>query len=622
MGPIEQYYNKTDGNDSVPFITIGVVKNVNDPQQMGRVQVLLPSLGEDSTHANMDQLPWASYVSPFGGADEKMSRGVGQEGQNKDSPYGSTTSGFVSYGFWNIPQLGSRVVVFCVDNDPNQLYYFGSPFSNSTTHTMPHGRYLTDVPGGEQGPEGPLSSTEQPIQPLYNNTIKAFGSHVNFEWRSRGADRSVSAISPNRIVPISNDNNENHTGVVTKKLDDRDVTIVEEDGNILGKDLLHRQGYALSKIDPKKVTDDTYHIERNKETDKNLQSTVYSWTTPGFHAISMDDRPENCRARFRTSSGHQILLDDTNERIYISSSEGRNWVEMDADGHIYIFSEESISMRAKGDLNLTAEKTVRIKGNEGVHIQTPKEFRVHAVEDIHIRGEKDMFTTIDNDHHVHIKAKNYTTIDGTSNVHIVGAVNVSYDSTFDFTVGGVGKVTIVGDTHLHTNANLRIKSDANTLIEAANISNNSSNFVVDPAGNLKITNSLNTGADIVSGGNVKASNGQDLAGLKGHTHLYNPGPLPPAQTVGFTSSGGSASSSPAAWGGSDAVDAVDSMDAELAFWTNIIPDHEPWARTYIANAVENIDHTPELEYTNPAVGRSMKRSDVENDRKRNPLWHR
>lgn len=622
MDRIGQFYHKTDGRDTNQGLMLGIVTNVNDPQQLGRVQVSIPSFGEDDTNAKLDHLPWASRVSPIGGVDDSRSRGIALKGQDRDSPYGSKSSGSIAYGFWSIPTVGTTVVLFCIDNDPNQLYYIGTITPNSTYHTLPHGRYITDVPGGDKGPEGPLSSTEAPIEPLYSKSMLAFGGHTNFEWRSRGADYGSAAISPNRMNLIDNDNNDEHTGVVSKKIDDRETSIVEEDGHILGNDLLHRQGYAMSRTDPKKKTDDQHHKDRNKDVEKNLESSVHSWTTPGFHAIAMDDRPENCRVRFRTTTGHQIIMDDTNERIYISTCEGRNWFEMDADGHIYAYSEESISFCASGDINFTAKKTIRMKAEEGIHLHTPKDFRLHALEDIHIIGERDMFTTITRDKHTHIKQNSFTTIDGTSDVHIVGATKFTLDSTFDFDINGVSKFTCAADINIHTNAILHIKSNGNTLIESSSFGVKSGNFSVDTSGNVQHSASLKTGADIVSGGNVKASNGQDLAGLMNHTHMYNPGPLPPASTIGFQSTGGSASSSPSGWGGSDAATAVDSEDAEKAYWTNIVPAHEPWGRVYMKNYIENIEHIPEFEYDDPSIARSMKRSGIEDDRERNPLWHR
>lgn len=396
---------------TVPSIMIGEVVNANDPQQMGRVQVHIVSHSTDrNLSPELSHFPWASYGSPFGGIDSQSMRGPA--GPDDSFPnYGSSTEGPVAYGMWAIPKVGARVLLCAIDNDPNQLFWFGCVYPNSTPHTMPHGRYTTRAGSGE--PDGPLSTLETKITPLYENLSKAFGGRDNFEWRSRGADYQVAGATKNRV-----DDKSERTGTLSEVHDDYEQTITEADGNNVGKDYNYRQGYGLNRADPERDTNTQADIDRDIQTEKYLESQVVSVTSPGFHALSMDDRPENCRMRMRTSTGHQIIMDDTNERIYVSTNEGRNWIEMDSDGHIYIFSEESISMRAEGDLNLTAEKSVRIKGNEGVHIQTPKELRVHAQEDIHVLGEKSFLAHITEETHWHSEQDIFVLSDADMHFHV------------------------------------------------------------------------------------------------------------------------------------------------------------------------------------------------------------
>ena len=48
------------------FMTVGTVVDTNDPQQNGRLRVSCPKWG-DTDKTLITDLPWASYVSPFGG---------------------------------------------------------------------------------------------------------------------------------------------------------------------------------------------------------------------------------------------------------------------------------------------------------------------------------------------------------------------------------------------------------------------------------------------------------------------------------------------------------------------------------------------------------------------------
>ena len=149
---------------------------------------------------------------------------------------------------------------------------------------------------------------------------------------------------------------------------------------------------------------------------------------------------------------------------------------------------------------------------------------------------------------------------------------------------------------------------------------------LETASDIKSGGKIEASSDIKSGGNIQAASdmkaGGDVASssasLNSHTHLYNPGPGSPTPTQ--TGTGGSASgaasastsSTPDPWGGTD---------AEQAFWTNIIPHHEPWARTFIKEYETNVDHEPEYPYEDPNVGKSMKKV-KETDRKRGKVWHR
>ena len=301
-------YNSTQQTKKsmLPMVTIGTVVSADDPQQMGRLKVVCPKWG-DVFDGFVDDLPWASFISPFGGESSVGSRGPGLQ----------ESTGKVAYGFWAIPKIGAQVLVMCLDSDPAFRVYIGSMFGSLSPHTLPHGRFKYDghptVNTNGSTPYGPFTSTESPIEPLSSNYKQAFGpSSANYEWQTRAGDYQVAAISPEHL---------NHT-----------ESAVPDDYNISDPltDWVSTQGYSITRYD---------------ETEK--ESKVVSITSPGFHSLSMDDRMENCRVRLRTTSGHQILLDDTNERIYISTAKGNNWIELDQDGNIDMYSANNVSIHAK-----------------------------------------------------------------------------------------------------------------------------------------------------------------------------------------------------------------------------------------------------------------------------------
>lgn len=356
---------KTSFND---IIAIGTVVDTNDPVQWGRVRAIVPAWGDSWDH-KIEGIPWAMYVSPFGGQTNVGTRGPGIQ----------QTEGSVAYGMWAIPKIGAQIVVMSLDEDHQQRLYMGCIYDPFTTNTLPHGRWMFEDHPALDGnkspakPYGPFSAGDKLIQPLGNNLKLAFGNKAeSFEWQTRAADYSASRIDVSQLH------------LTPSKVQD-DKAVSSDTGWV------STQGYQTSRIDPNGAT---------VGTDKNYDSHTYSITTPGFHSLSMDDRMENCRVRFRTTSGHQILLDDTNERIYISTAQGKNWVEMDQAGNIDIFTASKISIHAADEINLTSDKTIRMSAKEGIHLQSDKEVRMHGKESVHIKSGNELKLTSKGGTHV------------------------------------------------------------------------------------------------------------------------------------------------------------------------------------------------------------------------------
>ena len=346
-------------------------------------------------------VPWASYITPFGGANGGMARGPNKLSENSNK-------GSVAYGLWAIPKVGAVVLLACVDGDPNQRIYLGCLYDQYTPHTMPHGRFMDNT-------VGPLSSGDAQIMPLLQNYERAFVNFASPEWQSRGADFTVSAVDESQLEKAETD--------------------IPDD-----KKPETRQGYEVTR---------TELNHENPQTGETYESQTYSITTPGFHAISLDDRAKNCRIRIRSTAGHQILLDDSNERIYVCTAEGNNWIELDQNGNIDIFSARRISVHSEKDMNFTSDETIRMYGKKGVHIQSGGEYRVKAVGDITHKTDANInqFATT-NYNVIANETVEYTAVDilhttsGSMHLNSGVAVNVTASSGIDVKAGS--GVTVEG----------------------------------------------------------------------------------------------------------------------------------------------------------------------------------
>ena len=147
---------------------------------------------------------------------------------------------------------------------------------------------------------------------------------------------------------------------------------------------------------------------------------------------------------------------------------------------------------------------------------------------------------------------------------------------------------IGNDTNLKTGNDLFIDVSTNANLTAGAILNiqtgDTTNLTV--GGQIKI--SSGDIIDILGGGNINLDATDEI-------HLND----------GIATAGGNAD--PAS-------------TAKEAYWTNRVPDHEPWGRImYIeTDNDEGNTHTPELDYNDPNVGKQELGETIE----RGTFWHR
>lgn len=542
-GILEKMLIAGDGGkdrNSFPYLTVGTVVDTNDPQEQGRIKASCPLLG-DLADKEIEDIPWALYMTPFGGSTGDLARGANSEL--------STTTTDVAYGFWGRPKVGAQVIICCLDGNPMFRVCIGCVYAPFTPHTMPHGRFTIQDSSvldgtGSQKPDGPYSSQEGVILPTYNNFQSAFNQNIanSKEWQTRVADYTVSALDPRNVEQV-----------YSRLADDKDIAY---DGTSF------KQGYAIDRNILGKTT--------SPITGKVYDSQTYSFSTPGFHAMSMDDREENCRMRFRTTSGHQIILDDTNERIYISTAKGENWVEMDQNGNIDIHSERRVSIHAAKDINFTTEETFRVHATKGIHLYSGDETRIHSIKDIHIRTEQNI------------------------RQHAAQTVKVQSDTDMHILSGATLNTTSSSDTNIKAGANLNSQSASDFNVKA------DSNLNLESGSNLNTKAGSNINIEAASDMNLMA--GTQILETALSIHLNGP-PASPAASAASAAQAAAASE-------------------YQAFWTNRVPGHENWGRIMMnsgsTDGNSGNSHVLQLGYLDSQVGKLELTDTIT----RGPHWRR
>lgn len=414
--------NKGDYMDVTTSMTLGVVVDTDDPLQQGRLRVFCPSHGDNPE--KIHQLPWCVYVSPFGGV-------INSSNFERN---GATSTGSVAYGMWAIPDLGANVLVGCIDGDLRRRYWMGCVYDQQQTHTLFNGRYEWSG-GGEAN--GPLTSNGNPIQPIYNNIRQAFNAKTNSpEYQSRIAEYTASAVDKTNSQEPNQANNIH--------LDQQHDDISAAQQFPFNKAYVGGHGYDYSGF---------AHVPLKA-------SRVFGITSPGFHSFTMDDRPSNNRTKWRSSTGHVIILDDTNDRIYIATNKGANYVEMDSAGNIDVYAQNRVSIHSDSDINLDAAGSIRMTAGMGIYgyaggdnglpqlgsNPTPGEIRFQAQHDMHVVSENYRQLSFE-DTIFEIGGNKCETVGGTSSTQVKGDINL-------ITNAGDFNTTITGDYNLAVTGNI------------------------------------------------------------------------------------------------------------------------------------------------------------------------
>ena len=326
------FETRTRAKLSSPGPFLAEITNLLDPMFQGAVEVALIKGIPNATDVQNETFV-VKYLSPFSGSTSVRFEG------NNSSDFNDVQK---SYGFWMVPpDIGTVVMVIFVDGDPNQGYWFGCVQDAFQNHM---------VPG--------IAASKQ--------------SNITNEQRQKyGTD----------FLPVA----EFHKA--SNKLDNPDVSKRPKPVHPFADRLL-AQGLLLDNI--RGVTSSSARREH--------PSSVFGISTPGpldkspgakkgeiGYAVKrqvpvsrlggttfvMDDGDENGQnelVRIRTRTGHQILMHNTNDLIYIANAAGTTWIEMTAQGKIDIYATDSVSIHSEADFNFRADRDINIEAGRNLNI--------------------------------------------------------------------------------------------------------------------------------------------------------------------------------------------------------------------------------------------------------------
>jgi hypothetical protein len=166
--------------------------------------------------------------------------------------------------------------------------------------------------------------------------------------------------------------------------------------------------------------------------------------------------PEDESFRIRTRTGHQILMHNSEDLIYITNSTGTAWMEFTSNGKIDIYCKDSISIHSEQDFNFVADRDISLHAGRSLNLFASNRINAHSVD----------HTSIKSGVGVSMQSETKTTISSPQGMHFDSKqLNLNLEeikltaNTIDLLSNSAFRITAKG-------GNLELKSSAETLISA------------------------------------------------------------------------------------------------------------------------------------------------------------
>ncbi len=399
-----------------------------DPAFMGGVEVTLLR-DQGNSIGDINQTYVVKYSTPFYGVTAYEYMGL-----NK-TDYNDTQK---SYGMWfPTPEIGTTVMVVFVDGNPADGYVIGCVPGRFMNHMVPAIGASTEV---ELSPEDKKKyDTSQPLPVAeVNRKTNDLEKNLNIdklkkpvhpiadrfleqgllEDDARGPTTSTSRRSvPNMVFGIST------PGPVDRRSGSKKQFIGKKQSSTPSAVPVSRLGGSTLVFDD---GDDRYQ----RKTSAGKGPVAYADVLKGEKGEPTIPYGEYFRVRTRT--GHQLLMHNSEDLIYIGNARGTTWIELTSNGKIDIYAEDSVSIHTQNDLNIRADRDINLEAGRNVNIKALARMQIESGSN--------------------------------TNIVIGAGGKITTAGALDVRSGGTNKFTSGGDTHIKA---------ANTAIDGGNINLNS-----------------------------------------------------------------------------------------------------------------------------------------------------
>lgn len=287
-----------------------------------------------------------------------------------------------SYGMWFVPpDVGTNVLVVFLGGDWAKGYWFACVPGNFINESVPalggtEAVDLTDADRKKYATSGPLPVGE-------------INRRVNAEERILNADKIKKPVHPVADAflrqGLLGDYTRGVTTTTSRRTPPNSVYGISTPGPLDRRPNSPKKTLGTSKYKtptPQPVSrlggttfvmddgDDRY--QRKAPASQLGEGNAYADTQNGERGDPTI--PANEYFRIRTRTGHQLLMHNSEDLIYIGNARGTTWIELTSDGKIDIYANDSISVHTQNDLNFYADRDINMEAGRNVNIKASAEY--------------------------------------------------------------------------------------------------------------------------------------------------------------------------------------------------------------------------------------------------------
>jgi hypothetical protein len=380
-----------------------------DPTFMGGVEAVL----EEGTFTDPEQQKFVyplRYLNPFYGAmSSNFEKGDPTDYYDVQKSYGMS---FVP------PDVGTRVICLFVGSDSNQGFWIGCVQDTYQNHMIPGIAASSDV-AWAPGQKEKYDVDYLPVAEFHKKKLV-------FPYKPNEQKKPVHPFADKLLAQ----------GLLADSI--RGVT---------------------SSSARREFPSAVFGISTPGPLDPSSKKSKIGYSDTGFttapvsrfpgHTFVMDDgdvNGSNKLIRLRTGGGHQVLLNDSANVVYIANATGTAWLEFTGNGKIDIYAADSVSIHSEQDFNFRAGRDINLEALRNFNVKSVGNIVINSEKEFNLRTNESAKLFINGDWNQFVNGNLNFTIDKSANILAKEKLNLTSKGQVSLSTSGAFIISAAGKT--------------------------------------------------------------------------------------------------------------------------------------------------------------------------------